>query len=195
MAATLQFLSRGRFILGIGAGWQAEEYRSYGYDYPSGGVRVTQPAETNELLRSMWTESPATYHGTYHHVEDAFCEPRPDPPIPIMVGTNGPKALAVTARLADMWNWDGPWEEVYRRPDEILRAECAAIGRPFHEIALTSGIEVSLPDDPASFQPTSTASTGTISSISSARRRLTSSRTSNAWWTWAWATSRSRSTI
>jgi len=156
MAATLQVLTGGRFILGLGAGWLEEEYRAYGYEYPSGGIRVAQLAEAIELIRLMWTESPATYHGTWYHVENAYCEPRPDPPIPIMVGTNGPKALGVTARLADWWNWDGPWEEVYREPYETLRRQCEDIGRPFDEIALTAGFLVNLPDDPASFVPTYT---------------------------------------
>jgi alkanesulfonate monooxygenase SsuD/methylene tetrahydromethanopterin reductase-like flavin-dependent oxidoreductase (luciferase family) len=154
MGATLQELSGGRFIMGIGAGWHEEEYRSYGFPYPSGGVRVAQMAEAIEVMRAMWTQSPATYHGTYYHIEEAYCEPRPNPPIPIMVGTNGPKALAVTARLADWWNWDGPWEEVYRKPHEMLRQQCEEIGRPFEEITLTAGVNVSMPDDPATFQPT-----------------------------------------
>jgi alkanesulfonate monooxygenase SsuD/methylene tetrahydromethanopterin reductase-like flavin-dependent oxidoreductase (luciferase family) len=139
--------------MGIGAGWHEEEYRAYGYDYPSGGVRVAQLAEAIEVMRRMWTESPATYHGTYYRIDGAYCEPRPDPPIPIMVGTNGPKALAVTARLADMWNWDGPWETVYRQPYETLRRLCEEIGRPFDEIGLTAGVNVYLPDDPAGFVP------------------------------------------
>jgi alkanesulfonate monooxygenase SsuD/methylene tetrahydromethanopterin reductase-like flavin-dependent oxidoreductase (luciferase family) len=91
-------------------------------------------------------------------VDGAYCEPRPDPPIPILVGTNGPKALGVVARLADVWNWDAPWETVYRAPYEILREHCEEIGRPFDEIDLTAGLTVSLPDDPASFEPTYTHS-------------------------------------
>jgi alkanesulfonate monooxygenase SsuD/methylene tetrahydromethanopterin reductase-like flavin-dependent oxidoreductase (luciferase family) len=154
MAATLQLLTGGRFILGIGAGWHEEEYRAYGYEYPSGGVRVAQLAEAIEVMRAMWTQSPATFHGMHYQIESAYCEPRPDPPIPIMVGTNGPKALAVTAKLADIWNWDGPWEQVYRQPYETLRRHCETIGRPFEEIVLTAGVEVSLPADPAAFVPT-----------------------------------------
>jgi alkanesulfonate monooxygenase SsuD/methylene tetrahydromethanopterin reductase-like flavin-dependent oxidoreductase (luciferase family) len=154
MAATLQTLTGGRFILGLGAGWHDEEYRAYNFDYPSGGIRVAQLGETIELIRAMWTQSPATYHGTYYQVDGAYCEPRPDPPPPILVGTNGPKALGVTARLADMWNWDGPWDAVYREPYERLREHCAAIGRPFEEIALTASVDVSLPDDPSTFVPT-----------------------------------------
>jgi alkanesulfonate monooxygenase SsuD/methylene tetrahydromethanopterin reductase-like flavin-dependent oxidoreductase (luciferase family) len=154
MAATFQELTEGRFILGLGAGWHDEEYRAYGYDYPTGGVRVAQLAEAIELIRAMWTEAPATYHGTYYRIDGAYCEPRPDPPIPIMVGTNGPKALRVVARLADWCNWDGPWESVYRQPYETLEAHCAEIGRPFEELTLTAGFTVAMPDDPSTFKAT-----------------------------------------
>jgi alkanesulfonate monooxygenase SsuD/methylene tetrahydromethanopterin reductase-like flavin-dependent oxidoreductase (luciferase family) len=81
-------------------------------------------------------------------------EPRPDTPPPIMVGTNGPKALRVAARLADWWNWDASWELVYRRPYEILRGHCEEIGRPFDEITLTAGMSVWFSDDVAEFEAT-----------------------------------------
>ncbi|MEA2610115.1 MAG: hypothetical protein QOJ75_2358, partial [Chloroflexota bacterium] len=87
----------------------------------------------------------------WYHLDNARCQ-RPDPPIPILVGTNGPKALKVVARLADWWNWDGPWEPTYREPYERLRAECEAIGRPFDEITLTATLAISLPPDPSSFE-------------------------------------------
>ena len=155
-------------------------------------MRVAQLAEAIEVMRAMWTESPATYHGTYYHVDGAYCEPRPDPPIPIMVGTNGPKALGVTARLADWWNWDGPWEEVYREPYETLRAHCEAIGRPFEEIALTAGFTISMPDDPSTFEATYEHDFYPgRSSATSARRRQTRSGRSSGWSTSASATSRS----
>jgi alkanesulfonate monooxygenase SsuD/methylene tetrahydromethanopterin reductase-like flavin-dependent oxidoreductase (luciferase family) len=153
MAATLQQLSGGRFILGLGAGWLEEEYRAFNFDYPSGGTRVAQLAEAIELIKTLWTETPATYHGDWYHIDNAACE-RPDQPIPILVGTNGPKALKVVARLADWWNWDGPWEPSYRGPYERLRAECEAIGRSFDEITLTASLTISMPADPASFEPT-----------------------------------------
>jgi alkanesulfonate monooxygenase SsuD/methylene tetrahydromethanopterin reductase-like flavin-dependent oxidoreductase (luciferase family) len=155
MAATLQKVSGGRFILGLGAGWLEEEYRAYNFDYPSGGTRVDQLAETIEVIRRMWTGEPATFAGRHYRVERAVCA-KPDPAIPILVGTNGPKALKVTARLADWWNWDGPWEMNYREPYERLRSACQEIGRPFDEITLTAGLSVSMPDDPATFEPTYT---------------------------------------
>ncbi len=152
MAATLQNVSDGRLVLGLGAGWLEEEYRAYDFDYPSGGTRVAQLAETIELLKVLWTASPATYHGQYYRLLRARCVP-PERPIPVMVGTNGPKALAVAARLADWWVWDGPWEQTYRKPYERLRAECEAIGRPFDEITLVAELSISLPEDPAGFEP------------------------------------------
>ena len=152
MAQSLQQLSGGRLILGLGAGWLEEEYRAFNYPYPGGGTRVAQLAETIELLKALWTGSPTTYHGNWHHLDNAVCE-RPDPPIPILVGTNGPKALSVVARLADWWIWDGPWETTYREPYERLRAECDAIGRPFEDITLACELAVAMPADASSFAP------------------------------------------
>src|SRR5262249_32787436 len=99
MAATLQYLTGGHYIMGLGAGWREEEYHAYGYDFPAPSVRVAQLEETIEILHAMWSKSPATYHGTHHHIEEAYCEPRPSPMIPILVGTSGAKALRVVAPL------------------------------------------------------------------------------------------------
>jgi alkanesulfonate monooxygenase SsuD/methylene tetrahydromethanopterin reductase-like flavin-dependent oxidoreductase (luciferase family) len=150
MAATLQRLTGGRFILGLGAGWLEDEYRAFNFDFPRPGVRVEQLAETIQLVKTLWRESPATFEGTWYRITDALCE-RPDPPIPVLVGTNGPRALKVVARHADWWNWDGPWEPTYRGPYELLRAACEEVGRPFEEITLTATLSVSLPDDPSAF--------------------------------------------
>jgi alkanesulfonate monooxygenase SsuD/methylene tetrahydromethanopterin reductase-like flavin-dependent oxidoreductase (luciferase family) len=151
MAATLQDLSKGRLILGLGAGWHEEEYRALHYDYPSGGTRVAQLAETIELLKTLWTTSPASYQGEWYGITDAVC-PKLETPIPILVGTHGKKAIQVVARLADWWAWDGPWESTYREPFERLRAECEAIGRPFESIVKTAELTISMPDDPSTFE-------------------------------------------
>jgi alkanesulfonate monooxygenase SsuD/methylene tetrahydromethanopterin reductase-like flavin-dependent oxidoreductase (luciferase family) len=153
MGQTLQELSGGRLILGLGAGWLEDEYRAFNYEFPRAGVRVAQLGETIELLKTLWTQSPARYQGESYRLDEALCA-RPDPPIPIMVGTNGPRALKVVAQLADWWVWDGPWETTYRVPYELLRHECQAIGRPFEDITLACELAVSLPDVPADFVPT-----------------------------------------
>src|SRR5215212_2482886 len=68
MAATLQQLSGGRFILGLGAGWHEEEYRAYGYGFPSPGTRVAQLDEAIQIIRALWTQSPATFHGKHYSI-------------------------------------------------------------------------------------------------------------------------------
>ena len=89
MAATAQALSGGRLVLGIGAGWNEEEYRAYNWEYPKPRVRIEQLAEAIQLIRTMWTEAPATFTGKYYRVDGAYCEPRPNPMPPIMVRKGG----------------------------------------------------------------------------------------------------------
>jgi alkanesulfonate monooxygenase SsuD/methylene tetrahydromethanopterin reductase-like flavin-dependent oxidoreductase (luciferase family) len=150
MAATLDYLTTGRLVLGIGAGWQADEYAAYGYPYPSAGVRVEQLSEAIDVLRAMWTQSPATYEGKHYQVRQAYCEPRPARPIPILVGGRRPKFMRVAAEKADMWQWDGPIER-YRVPYDLLAANCAEIGRDLASITLSAAGEVYFPADPADF--------------------------------------------
>src|SRR5579862_6033157 len=64
IAASLQFLTGGRFILGIGAGWKEDEYRAYGYPYPPTSVRIAQLEEAVQNIRALWTTAPATVAGT-----------------------------------------------------------------------------------------------------------------------------------
>ena len=151
MGATLQHLTGGRFILGIGAGWHEEEYRAYGYGYPSRGARVEQLAEAIQIIRALWTESPATFRGAHYSIENAYCEPRPDPVPPILVGSPSPRVIGVAARYADGWSWDGPME-VYGPPHAELTQACAQIGRDPGSIWLTAAAEVNFPDDPATFK-------------------------------------------
>ncbi|HLI68523.1 MAG TPA: LLM class flavin-dependent oxidoreductase [Ktedonobacteraceae bacterium] len=129
MAATLQYLSNGRFIFGIGAGWHEEEYRAYGYEFPSARTRVEQLEETLQIVKALWSERQVTYRGRYFSVNAAFCEPKPDPVPPILVGGKRTRMLQLTARYADGWNaaWLSP--EEYKQGAGILEQECRKIGR------------------------------------------------------------------
>lgn len=129
MAATLQLMSGGRFILGLGAGWHEEEYRSYGYDFPSGAVRVAQLEEAIQIIRKMWREERATFEGQYYQVMEARCEPRPNPSPPIMVGAFKPKMLRLTAKYADWWNVSSTSLAQYRPMAERLEGYCQELGR------------------------------------------------------------------
>jgi alkanesulfonate monooxygenase SsuD/methylene tetrahydromethanopterin reductase-like flavin-dependent oxidoreductase (luciferase family) len=130
MAATLQYLSRGRLILGYGAGWHEAEYRAYGYEFPSARTRIAQMVEGIEVMKAMWSRSPATYQGRYYQVRDAYCEPRPDPLPPIMVGGDGEKyTLRAVAEHADCWNTTIKPREVLRHKLEVLAQHCRDVGR------------------------------------------------------------------
>jgi alkanesulfonate monooxygenase SsuD/methylene tetrahydromethanopterin reductase-like flavin-dependent oxidoreductase (luciferase family) len=143
MAATLQLLTGGRFILGIGAGWKQEEYLAYGYEFPKAAVRIAQLDEAVQIIRKMWTEAPANFEGTYYHIKDAYCEPKPEPMPPIMIGGKGEKfTLRVVAKLADWWNMPAENAEIYAHKLKVLRTHCEAIGRNYDEIVKTWSAEL-----------------------------------------------------
>ncbi len=167
MAATLQALTGGRVILGIGAGWQADEYLAYGYPYPSGATRVEELGEAIDILRAMWTQAPATFGGRHYQIRDAYCEPRPDPPIPILVGGRRPKLMRVAAAKADYWSWDGPIERYGPLVDE-LRTACSEVGRDWATMGLHAAGEAYFPVDPADF-PALGDPAGTMASVTTAQ--------------------------
>jgi len=129
MAATLQWLSGGRYILGIGAGWHEEEYRAYGYDFPPARVRVEQLVEALQIIRAMWTEPQVTFEGKHYQVIGARCEPKPDPPPTVMVGAFQPKMMRLTAQYADWWNVSSVGIREYRQLASAFEAACAEVGR------------------------------------------------------------------
>lgn len=129
MAATFQYMSGGRFILGIGAGWKEDEYLAYGYDYPPANTRVEELDETMQIINAMWHDERATVRGKHYQVVDAWCEPKPDPLPPIMIGASKPRMLRLVARYADWWNvsWTGISE--YRKQVTECELACAEINR------------------------------------------------------------------
>jgi alkanesulfonate monooxygenase SsuD/methylene tetrahydromethanopterin reductase-like flavin-dependent oxidoreductase (luciferase family) len=138
MGAILQMLSGGRYILGIGAGWKEDEYRAYGYEFPSGAERIHQLEEAVQIIRKMWNEPRATFRGRYYHIEDAICQPKPDPLPPVMIGGGGRKlTLRVVARWADWWNIGNSTSEEYQQLLDVLAGHCREVGRNYDEIVKT----------------------------------------------------------
>jgi alkanesulfonate monooxygenase SsuD/methylene tetrahydromethanopterin reductase-like flavin-dependent oxidoreductase (luciferase family) len=129
MAATAQYLSGHRLYLGIGAGWKEDEYRAYGYSFPSPGVRVEQLDEAITLMRTMWATAPASFHGKHYQIQDAWCVPRPDHAPPIMVGGKRPRMLRLIARQADWWNVDWASLDECRQLVQEMERACAEVGR------------------------------------------------------------------
>ncbi len=151
MAATLQTLSGGRFILGIGAGWRKEEYEAYGYDFPKAAVRIRQLEEAIQICRLMWTEEAASFEGKYFTIKDAYAPPLPLPPPPILVGGSGEQLmLPMIGRRADMWNTFMPRRiEDWIRKRDIVWESAKAAGRDPEAITISVTREAPLPQTSA----------------------------------------------
>ena len=150
MAANLQALSGGRFILGIGAGWKEEEYRQYGYPFPDARTRVEELEEALIILKTLWTQRPATFHGKHYSIDGAYCEPQPAPPVPLLIGGGGEKrTLDLVARYADWYNFNSCTVAEYAHKLAILKEHCKRVGRNPAEIRLTYLGTVSVSEDPS----------------------------------------------
>jgi F420-dependent oxidoreductase-like protein len=130
LAATLDVLSNGRFVHGLGAGWYQSEYEGYGYEFAPIGVRLAQLDEALTLQKLLWSEERASFEGRYYRLRDAWCSPKPvrRPHPPILIGGGGERVLLrLVARHADVWNSGGDVAEIGRKLD-VLRRHCAAEG-------------------------------------------------------------------
>jgi alkanesulfonate monooxygenase SsuD/methylene tetrahydromethanopterin reductase-like flavin-dependent oxidoreductase (luciferase family) len=136
LAASLDLLSGGRFILGLGGGYSDQEIASLGGPVLSPAEKIDGLAEAIQIIRGAWTQSGFTQEGRHHSVHNLEMEPKPALPIPVWLGAFGPRALAVTGRLADGWipslgympveeipvmrrRIDAVAEAAGRRPDQI----------------------------------------------------------------------------
>jgi F420-dependent oxidoreductase-like protein len=138
MAATLDVISGGRLILGLGAGWYEPEYTQYGYPFPPVATRLAQLGETLEILRALWTQERTTFAGKHFTVTRAVCNPKPvQPRLPIMIGGGGEKVLLrLVARHADVWNNLGAYHADVGRKRDVLLGHCRAVGRDPGEIMI-----------------------------------------------------------
>ncbi|MGH7910560.1 MAG: LLM class flavin-dependent oxidoreductase [Candidatus Dormibacteraceae bacterium] len=135
MAATLQELSGGRFVLGYGAGWLEDEYRAYGYPFPSTRRRIEEMAEGIRVMRALWTQDETTLDGEHYQVRDAHLSPRPRPVPPVMIGGDGERyLLRAVAEHADWWLAFSRGEDTLRHKLDVLAQHCRAVGRDPLEI-------------------------------------------------------------
>ena len=139
MASCIDVMSRGRLILGIGAGWYQHEYEAYGYQYPDTPERLRMLRESLQVIKAMWTEEHATFDGRYYHVRGAINEPKPvqKPHPPIWIGGGGEKVtLKLVAQYGDACNFNADVETV-RHKLEVLREHCETVGRDYDSVLKT----------------------------------------------------------
>ena len=140
MISTLDVISGGRAILGIGAGWKEDEWRAYGYGFPPAAERLAILADHLEVIERMLAPGRATYEGIHASVVDAIHEPKgiQEPRIPILIGGNGPKVTwRLAARFADELNLDAltPTEIAAALP--TIRQRCEEIDRDPASLAVS----------------------------------------------------------
>jgi F420-dependent oxidoreductase-like protein len=151
LATTLDHVSGGRAVLGIGGAWFGREHDAYGIDFGSGfGERLDRLDESVSLLRRLLDgERIAEHVGRFYRMHDALVEPRPvQAHLPILIGGSGPqKTLRTTARYADAWNTGGTVDQL-RKKDATLRERCEEVGRNSDEIERTTSVWMTIRDDP-----------------------------------------------
>jgi F420-dependent oxidoreductase-like protein len=148
MATTLDNISGGRAILGIGAAWNALEHNAYGIDLGTPGERSSRFAEAAKIIRKLVDGERVTYSGTYYELVNAEVLVRPvQARLPIMIGGGGEqRTLRTTARYADMWHGFGTTEQMAHKL-EVLQKHCEDVGRDPNEITPFAGKWCVIRDD------------------------------------------------
>jgi alkanesulfonate monooxygenase SsuD/methylene tetrahydromethanopterin reductase-like flavin-dependent oxidoreductase (luciferase family) len=147
-AATIDEISDGRLVLGLGAGWNETEFRAYGFPYDH---RVERFEEAFTIIRSLLRDGSVDFDGRWYQVRDCELLPRGPRPggMPLMIGSNGPRMLRATLPFVDSWNsW---YEQIGNRPEgvpplrELVDATCREVGRDPAAIERTVAVLVRLP--------------------------------------------------
>jgi alkanesulfonate monooxygenase SsuD/methylene tetrahydromethanopterin reductase-like flavin-dependent oxidoreductase (luciferase family) len=130
MAATIDHITGGRLVLGLGAGWQENEHRQYGIAFYTTGERLARLDEACQVIKKLFAETKASFDGKFYQLTDASLEPKPvQRPLPLLIGGGGEKkTLRVTAKYADEWNVWGT-VEILKHKMAILDRHCAEVGR------------------------------------------------------------------
>lgn len=139
MAATIDHITGGRVVLGLGSGWQENEHRQYGIEFYTVNERLDRLDEACQVIKALFTEHKASFDGKHYQLADASLEPKPvQKPLPLLIGGGGEKVtLRITAKYADEWNvWGDP--SILRQKMAILDDHCADVGREPTDIARTA---------------------------------------------------------
>lgn len=152
MAATLDSISEGRLILGLGTGWHQGEFEAYGYPFESPRERARRLDEAAEIIKKMWTEQNPIFQGDFYSINEAPCAPgpfqRPHPPL-MLAGGGEQLTLRAVAKHADISNfaaWMGSKED-FRHKMNVLERHCEKVGRDFNDITKSWAAYILLSED------------------------------------------------
>ena len=148
MAATVDEVSGGRLVLGIGAGWNEAEFRAFGFPFDH---RVDRFEESFGIVRRLLAGERVTTHGRYHDVDDVVLLPTPSRRPPLMIGSTGERMLRIALPHVDAWNtwfdWYRNTPEGFARGNDLVTAAAAEVGRDPGEIARSACVLVVLDRD------------------------------------------------
>jgi F420-dependent oxidoreductase-like protein len=137
---TLDVLSQGRSMLGLGAAWYDREHLALGIPYPPLRDRFEMVEETLQICRQMWSDDNGPYHGKHYQLAETICVPQPIRRPPILIGGDGEKkTLRLVAQYADVWNSMANDVDEFQHKIEVLNRHCDAVGRDPGEIQKTFG--------------------------------------------------------
>jgi F420-dependent oxidoreductase-like protein len=137
---TLDVLSQGRSMLGLGAAWYDREHIALGISYPPLSTRFEMLEETLQICRQMWSDDDGPYNGKHYQLAETICEPQPIRRPPILIGGDGEKkTLRLVAQYADIWNSMATDIDELKRKIDVLNRHCDAVGRDPGEIQTTFG--------------------------------------------------------
>jgi alkanesulfonate monooxygenase SsuD/methylene tetrahydromethanopterin reductase-like flavin-dependent oxidoreductase (luciferase family) len=151
IATTLDHISGGRLVVGLGAGWMEREFSAFGYDFQArAGDRIDRLAEAIGLMRRLFDGEVVSHRGRYYEFDQAVCQPRPyQSKIPILIGGSGPRrTLRLVAEIADMWNTSGDAASA-EASVAVLREHCLDLGRDPSEIEMSIYQTVAVRDEPS----------------------------------------------
>jgi F420-dependent oxidoreductase-like protein len=155
MAATVDIVSHGRLIIGLGAGWNRDESDALGIRLPPLRERFDQFEEGVQVIVELLSQDRANFRGQHFSLTDAWCEPKPvqRPHPPIAIGGNGERrTLRLVARFAQHWNSTLGDVAEWRRKGEVLERHCAEVGRDPGEIERSVNVRLNAGKDPRSLQ-------------------------------------------
>ncbi len=151
MAATLDVISGGRLVLGIGAGGGEGDHNAYGLPYPSTRERVAMMGEAVQVIRLLWSGERVSFEGEYYRLDNALCSPAPvqRPAPPILIGGSGERRLLrAAAAHADITNMRADMSVAeHGAKRRVLDAHCEAVGREPSEVALSHNTHVFIGED------------------------------------------------
>lgn len=136
---TVDVLSGGRAVLGIGAAWYEREHLGLGVPFPSTAERFERLEEAVQITKQMWSEDDGPFHGRHYTLAETICEPKPvQSSLPIMIGGSGEKkTLAFVAKYADMCNLFAPDQATVAHKLDVLRGHCGRVERDHRQIEKT----------------------------------------------------------